>query len=280
MRRMLLLVSLGLTGCVDAFDWSSQSPSADLDSMIWLEGGTFTMGYPELPPGPYGNHWKENQQPAHEVTLSGFYMDQTEVTIESYVSFLNDLYQVRPTVAQAHFHPLQQISFDGLFYVEESALQHPVHSVTWFDAVTFCGWAGKRLPTESEWERAAKGLENPTQAFPWTDGGANCDKAVYFTNRTLCEEAPREVGSRSPLGDTPEGLQDMAGNVAEWVHDRHGPYPGEPQTNPTGVAEGAYRVLRGGGFRETSDALRTMDRVPANPASRSEGVGFRCAVSE
>ena len=86
------------------------------------------------------------------------------------------------------------------------------------------------------------------------------------------------VGSRSPAGDTPEGLQDMAGNVSEWVWDWYSTYSADAQENPIGPQNGRYKILRGGGFRETSDALRTRDRVPVDPSSRSEGVGFRCAM--
>ena len=117
------------------------------------------------------------------------------------------------------------------------------------------------------------------RGVPWdTPGGWSCHKAIYYTNETLCAERPEPVGTH-PDGDTPDGISDMAGNVSEWIFDWFAEYTEESQTNPVGPDDGVYKILRGGGFRDSSDALREKDRVLANPKSRSEGVGFRCAVS-
>lgn len=274
------LVFLCSVSCVSPFEFESKASTVAVESMVFLEEGSFLMGYPDVTPGPYGNHWKVNQQPEHIVSVRSFYMDPTEVTVSDWSLFLNALYAVSPTSAASHYHPLQPLVFDGRFEADDSFASSPIRYVNWYDAATYCAWAGKRLPTESEWERAAKGLGESGRAFPWLEvGGPSCLRAVYFTNKVLCEERPVDVGSRSPMGDTPEGLMDMAGNVAEWVTDWAGPYSEEALSDPTGPVEGRYKILRGGGFRETSDAMRTRDRVPADPLSRSEGVGFRCVTS-
>ena len=256
---------------------SLTSPSFETE-MITFQQSTFDMGMADVDVGPYGNSWKETAQPQHEVTLSSFQMDKTEVPVRHYVEFLNSIEGDHMGSSLSHYHPLQPIEWTGdLFQAKAGREEHPMNYVSYYDALTYCGWRGSSLPTEAMWERAAKGddRENPRR-FPWADGGANCSKAVYFTNATLCSEEPQPVGSFL-LGATPEGLLDMGGNVSEWVWDWFERYDVEPQTDPKGPSAGTYKIVRGGGFRETSDAMRVTDRVMANPLSRSEGIGFRCA---
>ena len=101
MRWMLPLLSLG---CVSPFEFLSDSVKSDGEGMVYLEGGSFLMGYPDLTPGPYGNHWKVNQQPEHPVELSSFYLDETEVTVGDWAAFLTGLYEVSPLSAAVHHH--------------------------------------------------------------------------------------------------------------------------------------------------------------------------------
>lgn len=253
-------------------------PSALEENMVTFESTTYDMGFPDIEVGPYGNHWKETAQPLHEVQLSAFSIDVYEVRVRDYVSFLNALAQNSVYSASAHHHPLQPIVWNEEgFTFAEGYENKPMTYVSYYDALVFCSWRGASLPTEAQWERAAKGdnREEP-RSFPWIEGGANCQKAVFYTNRTLCHEEPQDVGSH-PEGATPEGVQDMGGNVSEWVWDWFERYPEESQVDPMGPDGGRYKIVRGGGFRETSDAMRTTDRVMANPLSRSEGIGFRCA---
>ena len=242
---------------------------------------TFLMGYPDTEPGPYGNHWKETAQPQHEVSLSPFYIDKTEVTVDDYVDMLNDL-KDNSVALKRLLHPLMPITQDlenNLFSVQDGYEQHPMNYISWYESMVYCSHIGKRLPTEAEWEVTAKGddIENP-RAVPWEGGGWSCQKAVYYTNETLCEKRPTIVGSH-PLGNTPQDVSDLGGNVSEWVYDWFDYYPAESQNNPIGPSEGSYKIVRGGGFRDSSDALRTTDRVAVNPKTRSEGIGFRCALS-
>ena len=146
----------------------------------------------------------------------------------------------------------------------------------------FCAFAGKSLPTEAEWERAAKGPSGDRR-YPWGDDGPTCTKAV-FTSQARCEDALASVGSRSPAGDSPEGCHDLAGNVAEWVLDWYARYPGTGTgtgagtgaADPKGPDDGTLRVVRGGSASDPPAAIRTTSRFGADPSNRSEGVGFRC----
>jgi sulfatase modifying factor 1 len=254
-----------------------ETPIADTGAMTEIPGGTFIMGHPDEPMGPYGNSWKSNELPPHEVTVSSFWLDVDEVTVAEWVDFLDAHLQGAPEAA-VHHHPLQPVTWDdGGFASATGEGSRPARMVSWFDAVTYCAWVGKRLPTEAEWERAAKGLEEADKGFPYGRDRPSCDEAVFFTNRALCEPGPASVGSRSPAGDSPEGVHDLAGNVAEWTSDWYGAYSSATETDPAGPDGGTRRVLRGGGFRDTSDGLRTMARLGVDPHSRSEGIGFRCA---
>lgn len=248
--------------------------SPDLESMVPIAASTFQMGHPVEQPGGYGQPWKENELPEHEVTLPAYYIDRDEVTTDLYAQFLTE------TGSILHWHPLQEIVWaDGHFLPRDNAGLLPIQHVSWYDAATFCAWAGGRLPTEAEWERAARG--NTGSTFPWGEDWPSCRHAVFFTGNILCEREVQPVGSRSPLGDSSEGCHDLAGNVAEWVRDVYDSYPNSGSvTDPLGPEQGKYRVVRGGGFHEASASLRTTARWPAKPTDRSVGVGFRCAVRE
>lgn len=243
-------------------------------TMIDIAGGTYSMGRPTDSPGDYGQRWKENEMPIHEVSLSDFAIDQDEVTVADWASFLNAV------GGDTHHNPLQPVEWNGTsFNAAAGRDDYPINHVSWYDAVVFCAWASKRLPTEAEWERVAKGPEDEARRWPWVEGGPDCSKTVYYTDYTLCEAGPAPVGSRSPAGDSEEGARDLAGNVAEWVSDWYDRYEETSASDPGGPASGTYKILRGGGFRETDGAIRTMARTPARPELRGEGVGFRCALS-
>ena len=271
--RTLLGVTfaLSLIGCAELPD----APGLDASILVAVPAGGFAMGHVAATPGPYGAEWKENELPQHEVTLSAFRIDRTEVTAASWLEFLE-----APTRAAAHHHPLQPISLDeGVPLVSPGWELRPITQVSWFDAVAYCAWRGSRLPTEAEWERAARGPDGDFR-FPWGDEGASCDRAVYTTGASPCELEPQAVGSRSPGGDSAEGIVDMAGNVAEWVADRYGSYSEDVVTDPRGPEGGRSRVVRGGSFRERGASIRTLSRWGVTPEHRSDALGFRCAVSE
>ncbi len=257
--------------------WLLLAAAPDAEMAVF-EASNFQMGHPSQEMGPYGNSWKSNELPPHQVQLSSFALDLTEVTVSQWTEFLNAHLDGAPEAA-VHHHPLQPVTWDGTRFLVVGDGTEPIRMVSWYDAATFCAWAKKRLPTESEWERAAKGIEEADQGFPWGRDWPTCSDAVFFTNRALCAPNPQPVGSRSPGGDSPEGVADLSGNVAEWVFDGYGPYTADDQVDPTGPEEAATRVVRGGGYRDSRDMLRSMARIGVKPHTRSEGIGFRCASS-
>jgi formylglycine-generating enzyme required for sulfatase activity len=246
--------------------------SPDRSTMVLVPASTFSMGTRVQDPGDYGQDWKENEFPAHDVTLPDYYLDRDEVTAAEYAEFLNAV------GGPVHWHPLQPIlQTSAGFAVAEGAGLRPITLVSWYDAVTFCAWAGKRLPTEAEWERAARGPDG--RAYPWGNDGPSCQRATYLAPPvTPCADAPRDVGSHGSSSDSAEGCRDLAGNVAEWTQDVYGRYSNKAQTDPMGPNTGPHRVVRGGGYHDSYRMLRAAARVAANPADRSAGVGFRCAL--
>ncbi|NUP12014.1 MAG: SUMF1/EgtB/PvdO family nonheme iron enzyme [Polyangiaceae bacterium] len=203
--------------------------------------------------------------PPHTVTLSDFSIDRNEVTVGDYRRCV----EAGPCGAT----PLAS----GGKRFEEPSL--PATMVTWNDAVAYCKWRGGRLPTEAEWERAARGLTQ--RRYPWgntydpylTNGG-RFGLDFFEEKDGFLELAP--VGS-IPSGKTPDGLLDMAGNVEEWVSDWYGPYPEQSVADPKGPDSGDEKVVRGGGYVHGRAWLRAASRGHDPPGARRSWRGFRCA---
>lgn len=272
-KLWILLFLFVFLGCKEGDSGNSVSQSPDLSAMVEIEGSAYEMGHPKGTQEPYGSPWMVNELPPHTVELAGFAMDRTEVTVGDWALFLQEV------GGQVHHHPLQPVAWlDGEVDALPDEKDRPVRQVSWFDAAVYCAWAGKRLPTEAEWERGAKSnLQN--MQYPWGSRNPTCDLAVFYTGVSLCEKKPAPVGSRSPEGNSPDGLVDMAGNVAEWVMDWYGAYEEGNLSNPLGPDSGDLKVVRGGGFRDSGTSISTTTRWGARAGDRSEGVGFRCAVS-
>jgi formylglycine-generating enzyme required for sulfatase activity len=215
-------------------------------TMILVRGGTFTMGAAD-------SH--ESEAPPHKVTVSPFYMDRHEVTWGQYRVFAGETGRPMPLA------PEWGIADD-----------QPVVNVTWHDASEYARWAGKRLPTEAEWEFAARGEDG--RRYAWGDESPTAERAVHSA------KAPRAVNRRGgEASATPLGIRDMAGNVWEWCADAYADYRADPLTDPKGPDEGEERVCRGGGFGIGPDLLLATTRVSHRPNERFTSVGFRCAKS-
>jgi formylglycine-generating enzyme required for sulfatase activity len=227
--------------------------------MVSIPGGTFPMGSGEGEPDAQSGEF-----PQHSVTLDGFWIDRTEVTNEQYS---------RCVEAGACDPPARSTSeYREAYYGDREYDDHPVIYVTWHQAKAYCEWAGARLPTEAEWEYAARGPEG--RKWPWGDGEPDCDRANYEG----CWRDTAAVGSYR-AGASWCGALDMAGNVWEWVADWYDIdyYGGSPAKNPTGPSTGNRRVVRGGSWYGNRIVVRGAYRYGLVPVDKSGNLGFRCA---
>ncbi len=249
--------------------------TSPVDGMIqvYIPEGTFTMG--GLDPNA-----EADEEPDHKVTMHGFWIDKLEVTNAMYLA-----------CAQAGVcdppREFKSQTRESYFNNPEFA-DYPVVYVTWRDAATYCEWAGRRLPTEAEWEYAARGTDFRT--YPWGDEPPDSSRANF--NYQVGDTT--RVGSY-PLGASPFGVLDMAGNVAEWVNDYYDAnyYSKLVSMNPPGPGERSNyfsRVVRGGSFQDAPRDIRVSNRASVlgpNPNAEigspeyygdySPKIGFRCA---
>jgi len=225
--------------------------------MVLVPAGEFTMGSPD------GVGEKE-EHPQHTVDLDAFYIDQYEVTTEQYAQFMSATGHSAP-----EFWDQVDSSRDG---------KKPVIGINGDDAQTYCDWAGKRLPTEAEWEKAARGTDQRT--YPW--GDTNPDSRIANFGKDwdseMYAERLKAVGSYE-RGKSPYGAYDMVGNVSEWGADWYDKdyYGKSPQKNPHGPSSGVLKVLRGGSWLDSPTYLRSALRYWFNPAYRYANIGVRCA---
>jgi serine/threonine-protein kinase len=233
---------------------------SDKDGMtlVYVPAGEFKMG---------SDNGDSDEKPVHTVTLDAFWIDQTEVTNSMYAKCVKDGKCDPPSSSKSY----TQDNYYGNSMFDD----YPVIYVSWNNAKTYCAWADRRLPTEAEWEKAARGTDGRT--YPWGDNAPNnnllnYDNAVGDTT---------EVGTY-PNGASPYGALDMAGNVWEWVADWYNAnyYAtlGENVSNPRGPASGQDRVLRGGSWRNGVSNVRSSSRNWGYPASTYDYLGFRCSM--
>jgi formylglycine-generating enzyme required for sulfatase activity len=228
-----------------------------------------------VPSGPFlqgSESGARDERPARRVQVDAFWIDEREVTNRLYATFV---------VAAGHRKP--KFSDHAVL----GAPEHPVVGVTWDDATCYCRWAGRRLPTEAEWEKAARGSDG--RMYPWGETKPGAAPALGNFG-----PVPRRDGAAAgdgheltapvgsfPAGASPYGILDMAGNAYEWCADWYAPdaYSRSPGANPQGPGGGASVLVRGGSFRNTGYNLRCARRTRIDPGVALDRIGFRCAVS-
>jgi formylglycine-generating enzyme required for sulfatase activity len=227
---------------------------ADGMVMLNIPAGPFIMG---------SDNGNPDESPAHAVTLDAFWIDQTEVTNEMY----------KKCVISGACREPASVDVPN-YYFQAPYADYPVINVNWNAASVYCTWAGSRLPSEAEWEKAARGDKEGT--YPWGNIAPDSNLANYgdYSRGTT------KVGSY-PAGASPYGVLDMAGNIREWVNDWFDAnyYSQSPAYNPPGTENGTARVIRGGAYSDSENTIRSINRDSSLPDYTLYWIGFRCAMS-
>lgn len=230
------------------------APPAEIPGMVYIPAGPFQMGADDS---------YDDEAPAHQVELPAYYIDAQEVTVGDYRKFAEATGRALPVELENEVMGKDEL---------------PVVEVTWADAAAYAAWVGKRLPTEAEWEKAARGSDD--RRYPWGNeppyhGGRYwaCYSATLFHNPIYTRTVP---GDFYATDRSPYGLFNMAGNVSEWTADSYAPYPGNEMPNRL-YGQGVH-VIRGGGWSSSADLLRvTRRQAIAIDGYHHNDVGLRCA---
>ncbi len=247
---------------------STMTSDKDGMTLVYVPAGKFLMGSMEADiaqalkdcGSDCSNDAFNDEKPQHTVYLDAYWIDRTDVTNAMYAQ----------CVRAGNCQPPTDISSEtrGSYYGDSAFDNYPVIHVSWNDAKAYCEWAGRRLPTEAEWEKAARGIDG--WKYPWGNQAPDQTRANFNSSDTT------EVGHYL-AGASPYGALDMAGNVWQWVADWYSVnyYASSPRQNPTGPASGTCRVLRGGAWYVEAQNVRVASRLC--PDKRDYGVGFRCS---
>ena len=247
---------------------SINAPLPD-ENMIEIPEGFFIMG---------SNNHGEDEKPEHKVYLDAYYIDKYEVTARQYAQFLNETKNTRGININNKFATVT--ATEGVYHARNGLENYPVNLVNWHGAKAFCLWKDKRLPTEAEWEKAARGMNG--QIYPWGIQPPNQQLARY--NQSWTQEIGHKVMvpvDSMPEGKSPYGNYHMVGNVKEWVDDWFDReyYMENHKINPKGQIGGELKTLRGGSWRDLTIFIYSSFRNNSNPATAMDDYGFRCAKS-
>jgi iron(II)-dependent oxidoreductase len=236
------------------------------DEMVLIPAGPFTMG---------NDHGPSDERPAHRVVLSAFRIDRNKVTNQEFALFLNangvkslegeDRYDWDDSDARIHRR-------EGGFRADPGSEQHPAVEVSWFGARDYCAWKGKRLPTEAEWEKAARGTNG--RQYPWGNALPTPARAVYGRSYNTTEP----VGMK-PAGVSPYAVHEMIGNLREWTASQYRPYPYRADDGRESLDPKGTRVVRGASHDDGADSLRVTIRRRYDHRGFARGhhfLGFRC----
>jgi len=234
--------------------------------MVQIPGGLFSMGRDDGP---------ANEQPAHQTFVPTFYIDRNLTTVGEFAAFVQ---AKGPTGPQGEMYldvqdPDNRIrQQDGVWLPDRGFELHPVGEVSWYGALAYCQWRQKRLPSEAEWEKAARGTDG--RLYPWGNDPPWPEVAFFggFRGQTV------PVG-QYPRGASPYGVLDMAGQVWEWTTSISQPYPYDPHDGREHLATTAPRMARGGSSASPAERLTATSREMISPARQATGhayIGFRC----
>jgi formylglycine-generating enzyme required for sulfatase activity len=247
--------------------------------MIYIAAGEFQMG------GQSDNVFESNE-PVHSVYLDDFYLDQHEVTNAQFSVFLNQQENqeeggttwLEDYKNDNKWGRAPIVMIDGQWESKDGYEEHPVVEVTWHGAQAYCDWAGRRLPTEAEWEKGARG-ELEGKKYPWGDEDPTCTAGAENGSQFFDCGSYTPVKTFSPNG---YGLYDMSGNVWEWVADWYEEdyYSKSPAENPQGPFQGVTKLMRGGSWQSLSYQVQSSVRFKMKPRYQGGVAGFRCATSE
>ncbi len=284
MKRIFIVIIFllfMLSGCDEQPTETKEYPdnTRNPEEMVVIPEGSFMMGCDDSS----AYECKSNEMPYHEITLSEYSIDKYEVTLGQYTECIeagacnnNDEYEI-------HYQTNSEYHKCNIGTMGKES--YPVNCISWYGAKAYCEWKGKRLPTEAEWEKAARGTDG--RQYPWGNEKVSCEYAVMYDNDY---EMPGcgtwstlPIGSR-PEGASPYGIYDMTGNVWEWVKDWYGAgyYSQSPDLNPKGPGETIgsmnYKVVRGGSMETSSEYLSIFSRSYSQPYYKNKYLfGFRCA---
>jgi len=237
---------------------STKVTEIDRMTMVYVPEGKFLMGSSD-------GAGEINEQPQHTVNLRAFWIDQTEITNIMYRKCVDEGSCTEPS--------------EDYYYSNEDFESYPVTSIDWNQASDYCKWAGRILPTEAQWEKAARGINGKT--YPWGEEIPDSNFANFGYKGST--ENTGVIGSLSPVysfpkGQSPFNVYNMAGNASEWVADWYGDYQGNSQIDPIGPELGDYRVVRGGSTINNENYIRSAFRNKAKPTTQNSTIGFRCAL--